>query len=56
MGTLTGKIGVVKTEEAKSEAGLAAENRFGSIASWPAVFKVGASVLLGTAIGVGILL
>ncbi|KAL8646378.1 MAG: hypothetical protein Q9226_006883 [Calogaya cf. arnoldii] len=56
LGTLTGKIGVVKTQEAKSEAGLAAGNTFGFIASWPSAFKVGASLLLGTAVGVGILL
>lgn len=56
MGTLTGQIGVVKTSEAKSEGGLAADNRFGFMASWPVAFKVGASVLLGTALGVGILL
>ncbi|KAL8646701.1 MAG: hypothetical protein Q9210_005983 [Variospora velana] len=56
MGTLTGQIGVVKTSEAKSEAGLAVDNRFGFMASWPVAFKVGASVLLGTAVGVGILL
>ncbi|KAL8960949.1 MAG: hypothetical protein Q9193_002428 [Seirophora villosa] len=56
MGTLTGAIGVVKTSEAKSEAGLAVDNRFGFMTSWPAAFKVGASVLLGTAVGVGILL
>lgn len=56
MGTLTGKVGVVKTQEAKSAAGLAVDNRYGFVASWPATFKVGASVLLGTAVGVGILL
>ncbi|KAL8899453.1 MAG: hypothetical protein Q9192_001549 [Flavoplaca navasiana] len=56
LGTLTGQIGVVKTDEAKSEAGLAAGKRFGFIASWPSAFKVGASLLLGTAVGVGILL
>lgn len=56
MGTLTGKVGVVKTQEAKSEAGLAVDHRFGFVASWPAAFKVGATVLLGTAVGVGILL
>ncbi|KAL9630657.1 MAG: hypothetical protein Q9204_004605 [Flavoplaca sp. TL-2023a] len=56
LGTLTGQIGVVKTDEAKSEAGLAAGKKFGFIASWPSAFKVGASLLLGTAVGVGILL
>ncbi|KAL8805214.1 MAG: hypothetical protein Q9182_002089 [Xanthomendoza sp. 2 TL-2023] len=52
LGTLTGKVGVVKTEEAKSEARLAADNRLGIVASWPAAFKIGMSVLLGMAVGV----
>ncbi|KAL8671802.1 MAG: hypothetical protein Q9168_003708 [Polycauliona sp. 1 TL-2023] len=56
LGTLTGEVGVVKTDEARSEAGLAAGNKFGFIALWPSAFKVGASVLLGTAVGVGLLL
>lgn len=56
MGTLTGQIGVVKTQDAQSEAGLAMDKRFGFVSSWPAAFKVGATVLLGTAVGVGILL
>ncbi|KAL8815049.1 MAG: hypothetical protein Q9223_005777 [Gallowayella weberi] len=56
LGTLTGKVGVVKTEEAKSEARLAADNRFVFVASWPAAFKIGTSVLLGMAVGVGLLL
>ncbi|KAI4112043.1 MAG: hypothetical protein LQ339_000050 [Xanthoria mediterranea] len=56
LGTLTGKVGVVRTEEAKSEAGLAAGNRFGYMASWPSAFKVGASLLLGMAVGLGIML
>ncbi|KAL8915719.1 MAG: hypothetical protein Q9172_006730 [Xanthocarpia lactea] len=56
LGTLTGKVGVVKTQEAKSEAGLATNSGFGFVASWPSAFKVGASVLLGTAVGIGILL
>lgn len=56
MGTLTGQIGVVKTQEAQSEAGLAMDKRFGFVSSWPMAFKVGASALLGTAVGVGILL
>ncbi|KAL8761897.1 MAG: hypothetical protein Q9184_002028 [Pyrenodesmia sp. 2 TL-2023] len=56
MGTLTGQIGVVRTQDAQSEAGLAMDKRFGFMSSWPAAFKVGASVLLGTAVGVGILL
>lgn len=56
LGTLTGKIGVVKTDEAKSEAGLGTDNKFGLVASWPAAFKIGASLLLGTAVGVGLLL
>lgn len=56
MGTLTGQVGVVKTGTAKSEAGLSMENRFAFIGSWPAAFKVGASVLVGMAVGVGILL
>ncbi|KAL8715361.1 MAG: hypothetical protein Q9220_000694 [cf. Caloplaca sp. 1 TL-2023] len=53
MGTLTGKVGVVKTQEAKSEA---VDYRTGFMASWPLVFKVGASMLLGMALGFGILL
>lgn len=53
MGTLTGKVGVVKTAEAKSEAGLAMGKK---IASWPSVVKVGSSLLLGSAVGVGLLL
>ena len=53
MGTLTGRIGVVKTAEAKSEAGLKVNNR---LCSLPAAFKVGASVLLGTAVGIGVFL
>ncbi|KAI4270086.1 MAG: hypothetical protein L6R38_007240 [Xanthoria sp. 2 TBL-2021] len=56
LGTLTGKVGAVRTQEAKSEAGLAAGNRFGFMAAWPSAFKVGASLLLGMAVGVGILL
>ncbi|KAL8953682.1 MAG: hypothetical protein Q9222_000466 [Ikaeria aurantiellina] len=53
MGTLTGKVGMVKTQEAKSEA---VDYRSGFMASWPLAFKVGASVLLGMALGVGVLL
>ncbi|KAL8859969.1 MAG: hypothetical protein Q9178_003518 [Gyalolechia marmorata] len=56
LGTLTGQVGVVKTQEAKSEAGLATDRGFGFVASWPSAFKMGASVLLGTAVGIGILL
>lgn len=56
MGTLTGKIGVIRTEEARSEAGSAMDSRLGFMASWPSTFKIGASVLVSTAVGVGILL
>ncbi|KAL8999359.1 MAG: hypothetical protein Q9169_001785 [Polycauliona sp. 2 TL-2023] len=56
LGTLTGQVGVVRTDEAKSEAGLAAGNKFGTIALWPSAYKVGTGLLLGTAVGIGILL
>lgn len=56
MGTLTGQVGVVRTQEAKSEAGSGIDSIFGFVASWPSAFKIGASVLVGTAVGVGILL
>ncbi|KAL9024432.1 MAG: hypothetical protein Q9196_006520, partial [Gyalolechia fulgens] len=49
MGTLTGEVGVVRTREARSEAGSAMDSRFGFVASWPSSFKIGASVLVGTA-------
>lgn len=56
MGTLTGEVGVIRTHEAKSEAGSGMDSRFGFVASWPSAFKIGASVLVGTAVGVGLLL
>ncbi|KAI4196730.1 MAG: hypothetical protein LQ350_006376 [Teloschistes chrysophthalmus] len=55
MGTLTGKVGVVKTAEAgKSEAGSALrDSRF---ASWQKVVGIGATIGVGVGIGMGVLL
>ena len=55
MGTLTGKVGAVRTDQAKSEAGSTITRR-GGMAEWPFVAKVAASLLVGVGLGVGILL
>ncbi|KAL8776471.1 MAG: hypothetical protein Q9194_003126 [Teloschistes cf. exilis] len=49
MGTLTGKVGVVKTAEAKSEAGMALrDSRF---ASWQKMLGIGATIGAGVGLG-----
>ncbi|KAI4099555.1 MAG: hypothetical protein L6R37_005908 [Teloschistes peruensis] len=54
MGTLTGKVGVVKTAEAKSEAGMALrDSRF---ASWQKMLGIGATIGAGVGLGMGMLL